>query len=441
MNRTGNWRSAVSPLLWAFALAAMLLAVSLSASRAGTASAQAQVGDTIDIDGCYFVSIEVLASDADFTSVFWRFGPDSNLGVTSKQAGETVDLGQVEDTELILGIVVQDTGNTFMTGPGSRNPDNQVHATISGNTVGFEDIALGEPNADWDYNDAMLELTLEPCPPREFNLQVIVDPASTGTGTTSGSGTYPAGSDALAQAQPGPASSFVAWSGDCAGGSPADHVLMDADKVCVALFAAVPQPTPTVEPTPEPTAEPLPSTVGIDNTLASPNPARVGEEVTFRVDVTLDVPAENTADVQYTFDDSELEYLSASFGDIPLSQCVLSGPGVIDCAFGTSSIDFSFDLHFEALKEADASTTAASLSSDPDADGPEGPIAAGPALADVDIIAISGSVPDTGDGSVIAGSTTSYFGMSAYQLVALLGFAVIVTAGAAAARLRTGARS
>ncbi|MDA0351699.1 MAG: hypothetical protein O3A10_05770 [Chloroflexi bacterium] len=134
-------------------------------------------------------------------------------------------------------------------------------------------------------------------------------------------------------------------------------MLMDANKTCYALFLAAPidpTPAPTVEPTPAPTVEVLPSTVGIDNTLASPNPARVGETVSFRVDVALDVPAANTADVEYTFDDSELKYLGASWNGISLSQCSLTGAGVIDCAFGMVSIDFSFELTFEALKTADA---------------------------------------------------------------------------------------
>ena len=83
-------------------------------------------------------SVTVLDSDADFTSIFWRFGPDSNLGITSKQTGSTAVIGQVPaNTELILGIVVNNTGNTFMTGPGDRNPDDLVHA-ISRQQMGAE---------------------------------------------------------------------------------------------------------------------------------------------------------------------------------------------------------------------------------------------------------------------------------------------------------------
>jgi hypothetical protein len=438
MINRGNQGSAVSPLLWAFALAAILIAVSLSATRASSAGAQVQDGGIIIFDECAVVSVEVLASDALFTSVFWRFSPDGSLGITNKQVGETAVIGEVPaNTELILGIHVNFTDRTFMTGPADRNPDNMVHAVVSGDTVGFEDKALGEPNADWDYDDAVLRITTEPC---SFNLIVQVDPASTGTGSTEGSGTYPAGSDALAKAIVGPASTFVAWSGDCAGGSPADHVLMDADKVCNALFAAV---EPPVEPTPQPTPEPTPApeveaaAIGIDNTLASANPAHVGEEVTFRVDVGLtDVPAENTAVVWYSFDDSELAYVAASYNGTDLSQCALMSAGVIHCDFGTVSSGFSYNLLFEALQVAEASTTEAALDADFDGGGPLDPAMAGPALADVDIIDVEGiSLPPLGDGSVTAAGTGPSF-----QLVALLGAVVLATTGLAV-RLRTGARS
>jgi hypothetical protein len=86
--------------------------------------------------------------------------------------------------------------------------------------------------------------------------------------------------------------------------------------------------------------------------------------------------------------------------------------------------------------------TAATLSSDPDpdpdpdADGALEPVAAVPAMADVDIIAITGNVPNTGDGNIAA---TTDGGMS-FQLFALLGATVLATV-AGAARLRTGARS
>ena len=106
------------------------------------------------------VTIEVLQSDATYTSVFWRFGPDRSLGVSSKQAGEVIDLGEVPPGELILGIVVNETGLTFKTGDGSRNPDDRVHARIEGSEIWFEDTLGG---GDGDFNDAVLRVTRGPC--------------------------------------------------------------------------------------------------------------------------------------------------------------------------------------------------------------------------------------------------------------------------------------
>lgn len=437
MNKASKQGAAVGPLLWALALAAVLLAVSFSATGATGAHAQVKDGGTIVFGECSIVTVTVQDSDANFTSVFWRFGPDGALGITSKQVNESALIGEVPaDQELILGIVVTDTGNTFKTGPADRNPDNQVHAIVGGNTVGFEDKAEGEPFADFDYDDAVLVISTEPCPrPEQVTLTVDINPASTGTGGVAGAGTFDINAVANPSATPDVGSTFGGWSGDCGGFAQNIAVVMDMNRACFALFEAD---EPPVDPTPTPTPEPpiaLPSTVGIDNNLVSPNPARVGETVTFRVNVALSVPAENVADVQYTFDDSELDYQSASWNDVTLNQCSLSGAGVIDCAFGNVSTAFAFDLNFEALTVADDSTTNATLSSDPDGAGPEAAIPAGPAAADVDIIAISGGIPDTGDGSVAAGSGTGSF-----QLFALLGVTVLATV-AGAAKLRTGARS
>ena len=62
--------------------------------------------------------------------------------------------------ELVLGIRVEDTGNVFKTGDGSRNPDGLVHARVSGATVSFEDFWDG---GDEDFNDAVLLVTQTSC--------------------------------------------------------------------------------------------------------------------------------------------------------------------------------------------------------------------------------------------------------------------------------------
>lgn len=436
MTRTGKQRSAVSPLLWAFALAAMLLAVSMSANTQRAHAAEPlEEGGTIVFGECSIVSGIVQPSDAAYTNVFWRFGPDVNLGVTSADdSGTPFVIGQVPaNTELILGIKVQQTGNTFVTGPGSRNDDGAVHARVSGLLVEFEDVHADD-GADWDYNDAVVVLSTEPCP-RPVTLNLEIDPASTGTGGVAGGGSYELNQTAHPSATASEGSTFGGWSGDCGGFAATIDVLMDKNRTCFALFEAAPvEPTPT--PTPEPPVETAGLEIAIDNTLTSLNPARVGEDVTFRVDVGLtDAPAGNQVDVQYTFDDSELAYVSASSQGFDLSaQCSLSGAGVIDCDFGTATIGFSYDLTFEALVAADDSTTLATLSSDPDGDGADVAIVAGPADADVDIIVIAGPPPKTGDGSIASTGSTSL------PLMALLGTTVLATV-AGAARLRSGARS
>jgi hypothetical protein len=430
MNAPAITRRAVFGLAAALALVAALL-IAATPRHAG---AQVQNGDTIVFDQCSIVTVQVQDSDALFTSVFWRFGPDTNLGITSQQVGSSVVIGQVPaGEELILGIVVNDTGKTFKTGPGSRNPDGEVHAIVSANSVGFEDKALGEPNADWDYDDAVLSISTEPCPPQDYTLLVQVDPASTGTGTTEGSGTYPAGSNAQAKAIPGAGSSFVTWSGDCAGGSPAQNVLMDANKTCVALFSAVATPTPT--PTEPPTATPVPPIAGpepqiaIANTRTSPSPATIGDTVVFRIDVSLtDVPLTNEAEVLVTFDDTHLDYVGALTSD-----CALFSVGIV-CDFGSATAGFSFDLDFTALAVTDSTVTDATLGADYDGPGAGAPATAGPASADVAIVDVAGiQLPPLGDGSSQGSNPGAGWLLAALGLVAIGG---VTGAGAGLIRRR-----
>lgn len=63
--------------------------------------------------------------------------------------------------ELVLGLRVRTTGDRFVSGPGERNFDGQIHAAISYRgdctwLVGFEDLAGG---GDRDYNDMSLKVT------------------------------------------------------------------------------------------------------------------------------------------------------------------------------------------------------------------------------------------------------------------------------------------
>lgn len=423
----------------AVALTFAFAAVVLMAAVTNTSRAHAQVanGGTVFFEECSVVTLKVLDSDAAFTSVFWRFGPNGDLGISSQNVGSSKQIpGEIPGgTELILGIIVNETGKTFKTGDASRNPDNEVHAIVSsspaitGTTIGFEDKAVGEPNADFDYDDAVLRLTVEPCAePEQVTLIVNVDPASTGSGSVEGSGVYDLGLTANAKAIPGPGSAFVSWSGHCAGGSPSQDVLMDADKVCNALFSVV------ATPTPEPTATPAPPiagpepTIGIANTRTSPSPANVDDTVVFRIDVSLaDVPVTNEAEVLVTFDDAHLEYIGAL-----TSACTLFPVGIV-CDFGPATAGFSFDLDFTALEVTPSTATNATLGADYDGAGPGAAETAGPATADVAIVAVEGiQLPPLGDGSAGTLASTTTTG----PLLAIIGIVAFGAVGGAGLGIR-----
>lgn len=410
-------------LLLSAAALVLLLSSSVGASRAH--AQQAGLGAPIIIGAaCMDVTLVVQASDANYTSIFWR-EPDGSLGVTSKQAGTAINLNAVPAGELILGIVVNESGYTYKTGSGV-NPDGIAHATYDGTTVGFEDIYGG---GDFDYNDAVVSISMTPCQvePELVVLSLSIDPFGTGSGIVTGEGIYAQGSTAHPQASAAGGSYLVTWGGDCSGNAASTDVLMTTNKHCTARFDAVvvptPPPTPTETPTPTPTPEVEGAEVGIDNTRISSSPAPVGDEVTFRIDVTLTgVPDANEAQVLVEFDSSYLSYQSAS-----VAQCQLIGIGVA-CDFGQISTDFSFDVHFTALAVTNSTATDATLGSDFDGPGAGGNTVAGPASADVAIVDIAGvQLPPLGDGSsAIAGSSGSTLPLTAgiVLLGAVLGLGV-----------------
>lgn len=425
----------------ALTLAFAALVVLSATTSQPRAHAQAQNGDIIQFDECRVVSLEVLDSDAFFTSVFWRFGPgpEVGLGFNNQQVGQVVNIGEVPaNTELILGIVVDNTGNIFKTGPGDRNPDNAVHATIGAigpDIVGFEDKAVGEPDADFDYDDAVVQITTEPCdiPVPQVTLTLEIDPASTGTGGLAGGGTFPLGTVANAVASPDAGSTFGGWSQDCGGFGTSTAVVMDANKLCVALFLAEATATPVATPTEAPPIAGPPPAIGIANTRTSASPANVGDTVVFRIDVSLaDVPATNEAEVLITYDDTLLEYVGTL-----TSQCALFPVGIV-CDFGTASAGFSFDLDFTALAATASTATNATLGADYDGAGPGAAETAGPAPAEVAIVDVAGiQLPPLGDGSVssLGGSTTTGPLAAALGVIVL---GIVTGAGFGASRRRAG---
>lgn len=111
------------------------------------------------------IKVQVLLADAGFTSELRLFNA-ARTSFTSiannRQVGRVVDLGSfTKGQELIFGIFVTNTGNTFFTGPASRNPDGIFHNVTNqvapGDVyVGFEDLFGG---GDRDYNDNIFRFT------------------------------------------------------------------------------------------------------------------------------------------------------------------------------------------------------------------------------------------------------------------------------------------
>ena len=108
-------------------------------------------------DGEVFATFQ--GGDAGFTSDLILQNTDQHLfNNKSDSIGSTISLGTFEaGTELIFELSVQNSGENFFTGAGSRNADGLAHAWIDesfgaeGETlIGFEDLLGG---GDGDYND------------------------------------------------------------------------------------------------------------------------------------------------------------------------------------------------------------------------------------------------------------------------------------------------
>ena len=98
-------------------------------------------------------------SSAGYSSTLFLHNTGQSLfNNHSSSVGTTISLGTFEaGTELVFGINVQNTGQTFFTGGGFRNGDGLAHAMINDTfgqegeaLVSFEDLLGG---GDRDYND------------------------------------------------------------------------------------------------------------------------------------------------------------------------------------------------------------------------------------------------------------------------------------------------
>ncbi len=125
------------------------------------APAMADFGDGLYAAGGD-VTVEVLGSDAGYTSDLSLFAPSEIYIGSNRDLGTIVNLGSyASGTEMIFRLFVRDTEQSFFTGPGSRNPDGLIHANVTWESanvavVGFEDILGG---GDGDFNDCTFRFT------------------------------------------------------------------------------------------------------------------------------------------------------------------------------------------------------------------------------------------------------------------------------------------
>jgi hypothetical protein len=112
------------------------------------------------------VVVTFVSNGAGFTSELFLDGAlGDEIGTIfnnwTTNLGTSMNLGTFEEgTELVFKLLVQQTGDLFYTGDGSRNLDGMVHAVIENLAgqvlVGFEDILGG---GDLDYNDLVFAFT------------------------------------------------------------------------------------------------------------------------------------------------------------------------------------------------------------------------------------------------------------------------------------------
>ena len=205
-------------------------------------------------------------------------------------------------------------------------------------------------------------------------------------------------------------------------GTPAEgDPVQDSDSAAVTIFVEEEEPPdddepPTVTvvtPTPEPEPEVLGTSLAIDKALTSADPARVGETVTF--DIELSFSGDTTvSDVTLTdvFENEFLAYTGAFFGDFELTCSefanATAGHNSVTCAVGDvtpgsagspGSQSYTFRVEFTALAPTTPGRTLNQAWVEGTVEGSK--VTLGPATADVEIVEVLGlQLPPTGDGSL-----------------------------------------
>jgi hypothetical protein len=113
------------------------------------------------------VTITVQPATAGYTSLLSLYSADPDIalalntavGTSVTIADAVIDANHNIGDELVFGIYVQNTGDTFLMGPGSRNADGLAHGAITNLgggvlRVGFEDLFGG---GDRDYDDNVFD--------------------------------------------------------------------------------------------------------------------------------------------------------------------------------------------------------------------------------------------------------------------------------------------
>jgi hypothetical protein len=146
-------------------VAALVFAAGMSARQAQAAPIY---GASVFATGGHVIAT-FESNGAGYSNDLYLDSPANGLGLIfnnwTSAPGSTVDLGNfAPGTELIFKVHVQNTGDNFFTGPGSRNADGIAHVLVDSDVigypgktlVGFEDLLGG---GDHDYNDLVFSFT------------------------------------------------------------------------------------------------------------------------------------------------------------------------------------------------------------------------------------------------------------------------------------------